>query len=712
MKNIFRIAEISYGRSHWDTSYEFEFEGNTFEVQRFGTNFSVSTIKALVESLRNDVDAFAMTSLPPVVRLAQKSYVHRQYLEVMATPSQAPLCDGSLLREISNINSLMTKIKDGVIIPDQGVFFPSAIFSIEMEEYLRSLNGKSVYMGDAYSLLGLPFIIQPFKGLMTLSKIAFNLANIKDMKSNTPLADTQLKKISRSALTAQVEYLQYIFCDLPILLAYGDSTEFVRGKDLVYWSCSPQMENEAKSFGPRSLINLFPEKYRLHPNMNYSVLDATLRLARNKTAALSFQEWEDLLAQDIESKQVSRKYVLTRSESAQTKISEKFQFLKNKVTQEIQPDFAFIIHALSHRDFTRVPGLSILKRMPSEWTNGFDRLASNIPGFVHGHVKNIISEKTGKEVNGIIYALPMTPKTLRDADPEFVYSKIEKLCSDAAARGAKIMGLGAYTKVIGDQGLTISQNSPIPVTTGNSLSASATLWALADVIRKMRLLTQDHETGLVNGSAMVIGATGSIGQVSAKLLALVFKKLILVAPRLNRLEELKKAIQEISPNCEIIIATDANEFASQTDAIVTATSAIDHKIIDVMRLKPGAVICDCSRPLDFDIDDAKKRPDVLIIESGEVILPGPVEITFDLGLPENSVYACLAETALLAMAERHEAFTLGRDIEWHKVKEIYKMARDHGVKLATIQGHMGVLTDKEIELTRQLALAKRSRGSL
>ena len=99
----------------------------------------------------------------------------------------------------------------------------------------------------------------------------------------------------------------------------------------------------------------------------------------------------------------------------------------------------------------------------------------------------------------------------------------------------------------------------------------------------------------------------------------------------------------------------------------------------------------------------------MIIESGEVVLPGPVELTCDLGLPGKTVYACLAETALLTMEKRYEPFTMGRDIEWDKVKQIYKMARRHGVELAAIQGHMGIITDREIELTRQLALSKRKK---
>ena len=46
---------------------------------------------------------------------------------------------------------------------------------------------------------------------------------------------------------------------------------------------------------------------------------------------------------------------------------------------------------------------------------------------------------------------------------------------DAAAQGAQIVGLGAFTKVVGDAGVTVARRASIPVTTGNSLTIAATL---------------------------------------------------------------------------------------------------------------------------------------------------------------------------------------------------------------------------------------------
>jgi hypothetical protein len=99
---------------------------------------------------------------------------------------------------------------------------------------------------------------------------------------------------------------------------------------------------------------------------------------------------------------------------------------------------------------------------------------------------------------------------------------------------------------------------------------------------------------------------------------------------------------------------------------------------------------------------------VLVIESGEILLPGDVEMK-NIGLPKNVAYACLAETIVLALEGRFENFTVGRAIEWEKVREIYKMGLKHGMKLAAISGVNGVFSDEDIERVRELALVARAK---
>jgi predicted amino acid dehydrogenase len=142
---------------------------------------------------------------------------------------------------------------------------------------------------------------------------------------------------------------------------------------------------------------------------------------------------------------------------------------------------------------------------------------------------------------------------------------------------------------------------------------------------------------------------------------------------------------------------------SGVNGVVTATSGAGKKVLDIMAVKPGAVITDVARPLDLSAEDVARRPDVLVIESGEIQLPGEVHMR-DIGLPRGVAYACLAETVVLALEGRYETFTVGRDIEWEKVKEIYRLGLKHGMRLATMSGVNGVVTDEDIARIRTLAL--------
>jgi hypothetical protein len=143
------------------------------------------------------------------------------------------------------------------------------------------------------------------------------------------------------------------------------------------------------------------------------------------------------------------------------------------------------------------------------------------------------------------------------------------------------------------------------------------------------------------------------------------------------------------------------------DIIVTATSGAGKKILDIMKVKPGCVITDVARPLDLPPSEVAKRPDVLVIESGEIQLPGDDVRMGNIGLPPGIAYACLAETIVLALEGRYETFTIGRNIQWEKVKEIYRLGLKHGMKLAAISGVNGVYSDADIQRVRELALQAR-----
>jgi predicted amino acid dehydrogenase len=367
--------------------------------------------------------------------------------------------------------------------------------------------------------------------------------------------------------------------------------------------------------------------------------------------------------------------------------------------------FAFVIHPLSRQFFAKVEPLGTISKVaPPVVMDVVEKAMAYAPPMTYSHVTGIKSP-TGAEAEGWLITVGGTPKELMAHSPEFTYGRLLAAAEIARKLGAQLMGLGAFTKVVGDAGVTVAKRAPLPVTTGNSYSASAALWAAHEALDRLGLLERDDH-GRIRGRAMVVGATGAIGSVCARLLALASDELWLISPESAKLLTLKQEIEREHPRAAVRIAATPDEHLPDMDLVVTATSGAGKRVLDIMAVKPGCVITDVARPLDLSAEDVARRPDVLVVESGEIELPGDVRMK-DIGLPPGVAYACLAETVVLALEGRYETFTVGRSIEWEKVKEIYRLGLKHGMKLAAISGVNGVFTDADIAAVRELALERR-----
>lgn len=362
--------------------------------------------------------------------------------------------------------------------------------------------------------------------------------------------------------------------------------------------------------------------------------------------------------------------------------------------QEQVNRFAFVIHPLSVDFIHRHPTFRFTRALP-------DRLVEPVaaqmaPMFV-SRIKGAQSPTTGQKVEGILITLGATPKELMRRDISFAYRRLIKAARMAERMGARLMGLGAFTSVVGDAGITVAQKVNIGITSGNSLTVAATLEAA-----KRAVILMGAED-LTTGTAMVIGATGSIGSVCSRLLAQAIHNVILVAPRPEKLIALKRQIEAETPEAKVMISTAADDYVGEADLIVSTSAALDARVPGITRCKPGAVVCDLARPPDITEEEAVLRPDVLVIESGEIRIPGDVDYGYDIGLPPGTAYACLAETALLAMEGRFEDFTLGREIDMEQVKEIYRLFKKHQFELAGLRSHGKYVTEEDITLRRTLA---------
>jgi len=303
-------------------------------------------------------------------------------------------------------------------------------------------------------------------------------------------------------------------------------------------------------------------------------------------------------------------------------------------------------------------------------------------------------------VKGWFIACPYTPRRMLELPERTVYRKIIETGHSAEKLGAQILGLGAFTSVVGDAGVSIAKALDIPVTTGDSYTVAIAVQAMHEAARLM-------EIPLRQATAAVVGATGSIGSVCAELLADDVAELILIGRREEALEALRERLQGQS-RAVLRTSTQVSDIA-RASLILTVTSAV-HEVIHPEQLQPGSVVCDVARPRDVSAMVAAARNDILVIDGGMVDVPGPVDFHFNFGFPPGKAYACMAETITLALEGKFEDYTLGKAISRQRVEEIAGLSAKHGFKLSGFRSFERAVTEQQIETVRRNAQHARRRS--
>jgi predicted amino acid dehydrogenase len=347
--------------------------------------------------------------------------------------------------------------------------------------------------------------------------------------------------------------------------------------------------------------------------------------------------------------------------------------------------FAFIIHPISARkDVARHKKYWFAKYLPEPMV---EQLIKGKDPLVASHITGIKS-KTGTEAEGWFIVCPLTPHQLMTLPQEFVYHRLIQCGKLAEELGAKIIGLGAFTSVVGDGGVTVAKSLDIAVTTGNSYTVATAIEASVDGARRMNI-------DLSKARVAIVGATGSIGRTCAQILAPQAASISLIGRDLEKLGAVRDQFaSEIQVRTEIFDSVSAG--LKDADIVITVTSAVD-VVIQPKDLKSGSVVCDVARPRDVSDRVAKERDDVLVIEGGVVAVPGEnVEFNFNFGFPPKMAYACMSETIMLALEGQYESFTLGKTVSVEQVKRTQELAEKHGFKLAGYRSFEKEVSEEQI----------------
>jgi predicted amino acid dehydrogenase len=667
-----RIVSISLGSSARDYQFTTTILGRGVEVERIGTNGDTVRAAELVRSFDGRVDAIGLGGLTPVFRVGRGRYPHQEAIHIAAQAHRTPVVDGGVVKGTLERWAVAQAARQ---VPGlfryKRILLTSGIERYQLAAAIAQYEGE-LRFADPIVHIGLPFLPLPrsLEQLELYAATTLPITALLPYKVLHPVANGQEGYDPRAE--ALFRWADVIAGDFAYIRRFAPPG--LAGKSIVTDDPAPAEIEDLRRRGVTTLVTMTPPISEERPFVAADVLEAIVCALQETDGPPGEAEALDFIA------------------------AAGWGATVQALNPRPRPKFAFVIHPLRTSLIANDPRFRWTRHLPQRLV---EVVAAQIPPLYLSRIRGIRSAATGEEAEGILLTLGTTPKEMMRRPPSFTYRRLIRAARMAERMGAQIMGLGAFTSVVGDAGITVAQKADIGITSGNSLTVAATL----EAAKRAVLLMKGGRPDKVR--AVVIGATGSIGAVCARLLAQAVRDVVLIAPRPERLLALKQQIEQETPGARVIAATHPDAYVGDADLIITTTSALTGKVINVDKLKPGAVVCDVARPPDVKEEDAARRPDVLIVESGEIILPGEPDFGFDIDMPPGTAYACLSETALLAMDGKFADYTLGRSIEMDRVKEMYRLWQKHGLRLAGLRSFGVYVTDEMIAEKRRLADERR-----
>jgi predicted amino acid dehydrogenase len=680
-----KIINISIGPESEDYDLETEFKGQMFSIQRFGTGEDLTKAEDLLLKWNKRADVICISGIKYPPTLGTKGVTDKKTKELLE------LCDrmhtvvttGETLNRVSqewSIRNIQFQQGNNYFTNANVLFFSgmaSSTLAKVMSEYTDNLM-----FADPIIENNIPKILKSMK------ELEFYADKAKGFLKQVPLgkiasSKKQIKKLSTYQMNRAIKKSNILVIPHVGFYGYLDQCmgEQLEGKTIITTTAYSDRVDLLTQLGVDVIIDTTPQL--IEPVVEDVVIEAlmiaTFEVSKGK-------EMKSDLLEIISEQRLDPRMI--------------YPFEANKRVNR----FAYLVHPLSQKHLQKIKAIEMIASLVPQSMYAVEKLMAYSPSFVYSKVKGIKSP-TGVEAEGWLISIGETSDEMEKHPPEFTTKKIMKAAEKAKKLGAQVMGIAMLPKGMHGTSLEVGKHAALPITTGNSYTASTALWATADAVRLMGLSKLKNGKTL-KAKAMVIGATGDVGAICSRLLAIAFEEVYIVSRNMAKLLSLQEVLQKQRPGIKLQVSTRAERFIDDMDVVVIASS---NASIDIMRVKSGCVITDITRPMIFSQKDVAKRQDILIITGGEIELPGEALEMKDIGLPHGVVYAGLAETIILTLEGRFEDFTKGSNTEWEKVKEIYKLGIKHGMKLSSISGVDGPLSEEDISRVKAQVLMKRGK---
>ncbi len=676
-----KVVSVSLGPSDLDYQFETELWGERFGIRRVGTGGDTSLARRLVREHDGQVEAIALGGMAISFRVGERCWRHRETYRIARAAKSTPVVGGRALRRIIDrwaIREIARRRPE--LFTERNVLFLSGIANWDVVQVIGEYT-DSVAFGDPVLHFGVPVVLRSVRQLERYARLAMPILTRRPYVSFFPRGRAA-EGIQVRELVRHVQRADVIVGDLRMMEHY--LPDDLAHKTLVTDSISEDMLSVFRGRNAEVVCTTSPQVFgerKVDPQILHGL--AIAHLAKD-FRSIDDQDYLELL----KALEAHPRIIYPQGEVKRSR------------------KFAYLYYPPGRRDLFRRPRLSWLKTAPEPVQALAERALALAPIRPFGHLRGIVSP-SGVEAEGWILHMPVTAEQVAERGVDYAEQRLKEATKVATRLGAQVLGVGAFAREMSEAVARVAVRAQLPITSGVSYLVAANMWAAKEAMLSLGLVELDSK-GKAMGTAMVFGAGSPAGTAAAELLGMVLHRLVIVDDEPDRLLDLATRINERNPHCTVEVATRPGRHVAAADLVVTGLERGWAGKVDLATgLKPGALLLDCGRPSEFDEQAAKRRPDVLVVRAGELEMPGPVELGVKLGPPQKVAFASLAETVVLALEGRWECFSLGDQVEFDKVREIYKLGLHNGMQLAGMRGPFGKVSETSVKLVRERVEARR-----
>jgi hypothetical protein len=192
------VVSVSLGSSKRDKRSEVVIAGETFLIERIGTDGDLGRFQQMFAELDGKVDALGIGGADLYIWVGNRRYTFRSIQRLVSVATKTPVVDGSGLKNTLEREALRWIQEHGVVdFSRSTVLLVAAVDRFGMAQELAQLARRVMY-GDLVFAIGLPIPIRSYRTVEVLGRLVLPIITRLPFQWFYPTGEKQEKRTPRA----------------------------------------------------------------------------------------------------------------------------------------------------------------------------------------------------------------------------------------------------------------------------------------------------------------------------------------------------------------------------------------------------------------------------------------------------------------------------------------------------------------------------------